>query len=224
MYILILHGENTNDSFKRMAEVIAKCKEKDWEILRLNSSDQSLAELISSPSLFAKKRLLVVEKISEVSKKDMEWLNKNGDNSSETIVFYSDKLLTAPTIKSFPKSSKIEEFKLPKYIWNFLDSFFPGNVKNSIYLLKKVLEREASELVVALLARHLSSLYITKIDRSKLGLPEWRVTKLSSQASRFTKEKIEEVIAELAKIDVESKTSKSNLADSLDMLIIKTLG
>ena len=53
--------------------------------------------------------------------------------------------------------------------------------------------------------------------------PSWRVGKLKSQASKFTIEQLKYLIEKLSEIDIKVKTSKADLTNELDLLIIKQL-
>ena len=54
--------------------------------------------------------------------------------------------------------------------------------------------------------------------------PDWRLNKLKSQSNKFSDKLLKEIINDLSNIDVKVKTSKANLKDSLDLLIVKKLG
>ena len=76
---------------------------------------------------------------------------------------------------------------------------------------------------MALLARHLKDVYKVLVSPESVNLPSWRLGKLKSQSKRFTKEKLEDIIGELASIDVETKTSDASVVELLDILIIGKL-
>jgi DNA polymerase III delta subunit len=47
------------------------------------------------------------------------------------------------------------------------------------------------------------------------------VSKLKSQGTKFTIDNLKLIIENLAKIDIDVKTSKANLVSALDLLIVK---
>jgi DNA polymerase III delta subunit len=56
-----------------------------------------------------------------------------------------------------------------------------------------------------------------------MSYPGWRISKLTQQAKRFTNGKIAELIKTFAEVDIEVKTSKANIIDSLDFIIASEL-
>ncbi len=54
-------------------------------------------------------------------------------------------------------------------------------------------------------------------------MPDWKKGKLQTVARKFQKEKLEHIIEELAEIDIQSKTSDTELKDLLDLFVIKHL-
>lgn len=224
MNILVLHGEDSAKSLKRLTEIIKKSKENKWEVIRTGETGSKLSELLQSNSLFSQKRLYVVDGISQLKNYDLIFLKEKSNEFNDFLVIYSQSIIAAAILKNFPKNTKIEESKLPKYIWNFLDSFYPGNTKTALFMFKKVVEKESPEMVLALLSRHLVSLYLSKISPEKLPIPSWKLSKLQSQAKRFSPDELKNIINELSKIDVLSKTSKGELNDLLDILIATKLG
>jgi len=218
MDIFIIHGEYFLKSYDRLQQYLDKAKEKKWEILNV----QGLALYIQN-SLFEAKRLIVIRDSKLLKKQDFVWLKKQRDNSDDKLVIYNDGKISETFIKSLPPIKKIEEFKLPKSIFNFLDSFFPGNSTGCLNLLHQIIEYEPVEFVFSLLGKTLRDLYWVKISPSDIPYPSWRVDKLERQASRFSEELIKELITDFAEIDIKAKTSQGDLIDSLDLLIIQKL-
>jgi len=165
----------------------------------------------------------VLQLILELGKKEFVWLNKKYKELPGNLIIYFEGTLNATILKSFPNDSKIEEFKLPVLLWNFLDNLIPGRSEYSVKTLHKILEKEPVEFVFSLIARHFKDLYWVKVDAASTGFPFWKMNKLKSQASKFTSEKLRQFIDLLSKMDIEVKTSKANLEDELDLLIIKQL-
>lgn len=98
--------------------------------------------------------------------------------------------------KTFLNSIKIEKeekYDLPIILWKFLDTF-------NIDLFHKLLETNAVEYIFAMIAWKLKQKYRTK------STPE-----------------VGQLIAELAEIDVKSKTSNLDLKFALDLFILKRL-
>lgn len=203
---------------------IDKAKEHEWDIVKMgDNSNLSFSEALSSDTLFAKGKLIVCEDISLLTKTNLNWLKKNTDRFEGNFVVYSDNKLSESLIKSLEPVKKIEEYKLPKNIFYFLDSFYPGNAQDSLAILHELIDAEPIEFIFSLLGRHLRDLYWAKASPSNIPYASWRVEKLERQANKFKDEELKEMINDLAKIDIDVKTSKANLTDSLDLIIATKL-
>jgi len=223
MNTILIHGDNTQASFERLQKFILVAKKRGWEILRLSDSSLNLSEALTSTALFTQKRLFVLEELATVAKKELNWLKEKSQGLEGNLVIYHQGNLAVRLLKSLPKGTKVEEFKLPKLIWKFLDSFYPGNARAGLKLFHQVLDKEPIEFVLALLARHLRDVYWAKADAQSLPYPVWRISKLKKQATFFPQERLTEIIRDLADADIRSKTSDTSLRNSLDFLLISKL-
>ena len=223
MKIIILHGDDTAKSYARLQKFITVAKERSWEVTYVDDSGVSFEEALSATSLFDKERFFILKDAKKLNKNELSWLNKKSAELSGTLIVYNDNTLNATLIKSFPKDSKIEEFKLPVLLWNFLDGLVPGNYTREVSVLHKITERQPVEFIFSLMARHFRDLYWVKSDAGSAGLPFWKINKLKSQAALFSEEKLKEILNLLAEIDIKVKTSKASLVDELDLFIIKQL-
>jgi DNA polymerase III delta subunit len=126
-------------------------------------------------------------------------------------------------LKKFSPLAKVEEFRLPKSVFAFLESFVPGGSGRCLKLLHGQLEKEAPEFIFALLGKHVRDLYWVKVAPESLEYPTWRVSKLAKQAKAFSEEKLQKTLNSLAKIDFSAKTSSQDLSSLLDLLIVTQL-
>lgn len=223
MKVIILHGEDTEKSYARLKKFVDVAKKRSWEVAYIDESGQTFKEILMSSSLFGNERFFILQDIKKLGKKDLEWLKKNYSNLSGNLIVYSDKSLNVSTMKSFPTESKIEEFKLPVLLWNFLDNLVPGKGDFSVKTLHRIIEKQPVESVFFLIAKHFKDLYWVKTDAGSAGFPFWKINKLKSQASKFNEEKLKEIINLLAEIDIKVKTSKTDLVSELDLMLIKHL-
>jgi len=224
MKIYLIHGEYSAKSNEKLHEYITKAKEKNWKIVNFsNDSGFSVQETLSSTDLFDTNKVYILDNLSKLLKKDVDWINNNYLNLKGILLLYSNTKIKATIIKKFKNIDKQEEFSLPKNIFSFLESFYPKNSDNCIRLLNEILEKEKIEFIFYLLSKHVRDLYWVKTSPSNIPYPSWRVDKIEKQASRFSLELLIEIINTLSEIDVKSKTSKSNLIDLLDLLIIRKL-
>jgi len=220
MKLILLHGEHTLDSYQRLQKFRETAKKRNWEIVKIDPSDTlSLSEKLTAVGLFKGERLFIIEDLRKMNKKQLQWLIKNIEKLPDTLVVYHKGTIPNNLLKLLPKPNKTEEYKLPKNIFKFLDSFWPKNSKNSLKLFHETIASEAPDFVFNLLARHLRDLYWAQEDKKSLPYPSWRVGKLSRQAEKFQKGKIKEMINKLAEADIKIKTSKADYIDSLDFII-----
>lgn len=223
MKIIILHGDDTLKSYARLTKFVDVARERSWEVAYIDDSSQSFAEILSLPSLFGGERFFILKDIKKLGKKELEWLKEKYSDLLGNLIIYSDKVLNATTLKSFPRDTKVEEFKLPVLLWSFLDGLVPGNCTREVSVLHKVIEKQPVEFVFTLVARHFKELYWVKVDADSCGFPFWKVNKLKSQASKFSVEELKQLINQFSEIDIKVKTSKAELLSELDLLIIKHL-
>lgn len=204
MKVIILHGDHFLKSYQRLQKFLETARKRNWEIL----NDQ----IDLTPSLFGQERLYVIRKYRLFGPKEIKNLTK----FPGTLVIYHEGIIPPTFIKSLPEPKKIEEFKLPKIIWGFLDS-------PSAQLLHKVIRQEPIEFVFTLLAKRFRDLYWVKTAPETIPYPAWQVAKLKKQALCFTQDKLKKIIEKLSEIDLKAKTSKADLLSSLDLLFLTKL-
>lgn len=219
---MIIQGDHPEKSRKRFSQIIKKIKSKGWEIRRIDSS-QNVSEQFTQVSLFEEKLLFIIEEPLKLLAKDLKWISKNQKGIEGNLLIYHQGYIPKKIINLLPKQIEIEDYKIPKLIWNFLDSIYPGNTKEILQILHNVIETEPKEFIFSLIVGRVKELYWIKIDEKALKYPSWRLNKLKFQAKKFKKEMLKEIIDELSKIDIRVKTSSENLIDALDLLIISKL-
>lgn len=232
MKIIVLHGDDERKLYGRLAKFIETAKSRSWEVAYLDDSTLSIQEQLSSSSLFGAQRFFIIRDISRLGKRELEWLSKKSNDLAGNLIIYHEGYISQIILKSLPKDTKIEEFKLPVMLWNFLEGLYPGNSGISIKQFHRLIEKEAPEFIFTLVAKLFRDLYWVETDPSPpsgqkpsgpLAYPSWRVGKLKTQASKFTTDQIKYLIENLAEIDIKVKTSKADLISELDLLIIKKL-
>ncbi len=211
MKIIVLHGEDSARSYVRLTKFVDSARSRGWEII--------YDQFPNTPSLFGTDRLIVYRDFRLLDSRDI----RNFDKFSGTLVVHHGSDLPAAFIKQMPKDFKMEKFDLPKLLFNFLESLYPGNSTNTIRLLHEVIKTEPVELVFFLLSRHLRDLYWISVNQTSTGFPSWKAGKLKTQADRVGSERLKELIRLLAEIDIKVKSSKADLLTELDLLIVKQL-
>ena len=204
MKIIVLHGDYTIKLYERLNKFIEIAKKRGWEV----TND----EISQTPSLFNKETLTIVRKYNLISKKNIPGISK----IPGTLVIYNEGNIPQLFLKELPKDTKIEEFKLPKIIWNFLDNI-------SVKLLHETVKTEPIEFVFSVLSKRFRDLYWVKVNEESLPYQPWQIGKLKRQAQKYSQDTLKETINKLAEIDVKVKTSKADLISELDLLLIKSL-
>jgi hypothetical protein len=211
MKIIVLEGDNSIQSYERLRKFIDEAKKRSWEILYDQFPDTS--------SLFGRDRLTVYKDYRLFSKTDVSRLSK----FDGTLVIFHEGSLPQTFLKSLPKDTKIEDFKLPVLVWNFLDSIAPGNSERLVKTFHQVIEKEPVEFIFTMIARRLKELYWVTTDPDSIGYPSWRLSKLKSQALKYKEGQLKDLIDKLARIDYEAKTGASDLTSELDLILLTKL-
>lgn len=224
MKIIILHGDYIKKSQERLDYFQDSAKKRGWEIKKVDANaNLSVSEQLSAGLLFQDETLFVLGDVKKLTPEDFVWIKKIGKNLPLTMVVYHPDFLSKKVLSSFPKDVKIEEFKLPRIIFTFLDGLSPGSCKKLLTLFHELLKNEPVEFVFALLARQVRDLYWVRVEPKSLPYPSWRVNKLKVQSEKFKVETLKNMLSELAEIDIKVKTSKSDLVSSLDLLMLTKL-
>jgi hypothetical protein len=211
MKIIVLHGDDSAKSYERLMQFTDVAKKRNWEIVT--------DEFPNTPSLFGVDRLIIYRNYQLLTKNDI----KNFDKFDGTLVIYHDGVLPQTFLKLMPSDFKMEKFELPRILFTFLESFYPGNSERCLKLLHDLTKTEAIELTFYMLGRHLRDLYWVSIDTKSNQFPDWRLSKLKFQVEKFSPPKIKQIISELGDIDILVKSSKTDLLTALDLLIVKQL-
>jgi DNA polymerase III delta subunit len=222
MKIIILHGDDERRLYERLTKFVDSAKGRSWEVAYLDDPSLSLEEQLSSSSLFGAERFFVIRDISRLGKKELGWIAKKSKDLPGNLIIYHEGYVPQGILKALP-DAKVEEFKLPVILWNFLDGLYPGNSQRSIKQFHKLIEHEAPEFIFTLIAKLFRDLYWIKVDAASLPYPSWRVGKLKPQASKYSIDQLKNLIEKLAEVDIKVKTSKADLVSELDLIIIKQL-
>lgn len=211
MKIIVLHGDDSAKSYERLMKFVATAKKRGWDIIYDNFPNTS--------SLFGTERLVIYRDYTLLTKRDI----KNFDRFDGSLVIYHSGDLPQTFIKLMPQDFKMEKFEMPRILFSFLDSFYPGNLNRSIKPLHELTKTQPIELTFFMLARHLKDLYVVSIDPKTKQYPSWRLSKLKQQSDHFTIQQLQDLINDLADIDILVKSSKADLLTSLDLLMVKQL-
>lgn len=219
---IVLHGDDTVKAHSRLQKFIDSAKKRSWEIVRIQAGKDKIEDSIRSNTLFGNTRLFVIEDPEKLTDDEAGWI-KNKNNIEETIVFFAKSTLGKTFTQKIGGVDTIELFEIPPNIWKCIDSFSPHNSKVFLRLLGETIETEPIEFVFALLSREVRDMYHVLQDPSTLKSAPWRVKKLESKAQKFGREKLVRIISAMSEMDIKAKTSKANLRESLDFLVLREL-
>lgn len=121
---------------------------------------------------------------------------------------------------------------LETIIFDLTDCLGSRNISNSLKFLEELLEqKEPIQKILIMIAKHFKSLLITKIclnenrnvaDELNTKFP-FIVNKYKEQARRFTREELEQVLVDLAELDMDSKLGKIDLKIGLEVTLVKAM-
>lgn len=226
MYMIrVLHGDNTLVSRQALQTEIDRAKTKGIkDVVWLDGKKVSLTELIQatqSQSLFGGNRLVIVEHLfarKRSKEKDSLIKSLNDLDDSVRVIVWEAKRLTPSQSRSLT-SARVEESKLSKKIFAFLDSVKPGNTKVMFSNLVQSLDQDPAELIFALLVSRVQAL-IRLVDGAEVKGAAWQVKKLQQQAQSFSLAQLMKLHHELLQIDVDSKTGQNQLDVSAELTLL----
>ena len=221
MKFYIIYGDDIDRIFERQSYFKNYAKENKWDIEYIQV-DKNINLGIKNEYLFKKGRLLICDLSKDVL--FLKQIDPNIFDKEEGIfLVFCNKKIRKDQLLKYSSIAKIEEYNLPVILWKFMESIYPNNSKYIISTFHKLLEKESAEKIFYLLSNHFRDLYLSAEDVNEINMPIWRLSKLRHQASKFKNNNLKEIIKDLSKIDIDVKTSKANLVDSLDFLFISKL-
>jgi len=224
MKIVVIYGDNETASRGRLASILRGVKKKNWEVQRFDAGkEKRIFEKLSTSPMFSGEILFVIDDFPKLQRDVIAWINEKYDSTEGSLLLYSAKTVPKKTLQTLPKNIKFEEFKLPRKIFTFLDSFIPGNSKACLSLHHDLIPNENPEFVFAMIGRHVRDMYWITEGGEGIDYPSWRKSKLTRQAERFSDNKLKTIINDLAEADVRSKTTRESIVDSLDLIISREL-
>lgn len=228
--LVLLHGENTVSSRKRLAELVRQAEEKGLtEKITLEGKTLTLTDLkqaLEAKSLFGEGKIVVVENFLSLrtGKEKEQIINYLVQLRGEvSLLLWENKQLTQAVIARLTPTLTIEIFKVEPLVFRFLDSLRPKNAKEMLNLLHLSLRQKEPELIFYLLIKRFHYLILAK-DLQGDGLdslPPWQQRKILGQAKHFTLAELRSGYARLLEIDFRRKTSAApSFQTLLDLFII----
>ncbi len=221
--VTLLHGDDNVSSRTAFANL------KDKGSVNFDAEGLSLldfSQTVSGMGLFKDTKKIFIENLFSKKVKSFIEVIDLINESSKSLEFYiwNDSEVSVKQA-SVVKNLKVENFKLPKNLWTFLDNIRPGN-PTSISLFHKVLEEADENVIFSMIVRQfrlLLSVYsnIRAIDEAKRMAP-WQRGKLQRQAQSFSEESLLTTYKKLFEIDQKHKTGLLDipLSKSIDFFLL----
>lgn len=218
--ITVLHGDDISQSrtaFNQLREENPGSQLFDGENLTLELLKQEV-----EGRLWGGEQAIFIENLLVSQQKELiVYLEAQNE---QNVVIWEGKEINAGILAKF-KNAKVQNFKLKKVLFTFLDNIRPKNAQNSISLFHQTLKTTEAELVFFMLVRHfrlmLATLSNSKIEELK-KLQSWQMGKLKYQASLFGENKLKEFYNKLFEIEKNQKTGNAalSLVPTLDLFLL----
>lgn len=230
--IIIIHG---NDVIKTR-DKIQEYKKAYSEINIIEGKDlllENLKQNLEANSLFYedKKRLLIVENLFSKNKTKDTILDYLINNSlSQDLLIWEEKEVKNKDFSELAKKSQVVKFNLPPIIFKFLDSLYPGNIKEVISYLNALIKTADIEMVFFMMVKLYRMLIQAKSGTKKGSsdydnIMSWQKTKYHHQANKYSFIQLIYIYRYLEKIDYDIKNGKTDidLISQLRLLFINYL-
>ena len=223
------HGDNYPQSRQRLNLLTEELSSREVkELVRLNGLKVSLEkakQALEARSLFGAERLVIIEGLlrAPASKRQKEIIGYLlGENYDSPLILWEKKEIKGVALNKFKSKFKVEVFKIPALIFNFLDSLKPGDSQRMVSLLHQIDQKEP-EFVFYMLCQRIRQLILAKDSGKKglEGLQGWQQARLLGQAKNFGLGQLLVFYRKLLEIDCQQKTSQTpfNLSSTLDLLL-----
>lgn len=209
--ITLLHGDDIESSRNELNRLRNQAKDK--EIRQLDGrglTDTALTQALESHSLFGGDTLVIVENLfGKLGKKQklIESLAGIITRSAKIVdvILWEEKEMSATVIKSLV-GVKVQLFKTPVSLFQFLDSIKPGNARSMLLLYEKTLATHVPEVIYTMIVRRIRQLIQAADGVTPEGLQDWQASRLTSQSRSFTMEKLTDIYQRLLEAEYSIKT------------------
>lgn len=227
--IFVLHGDDIVASRKILTELKAKfVGYEQVELIGETAELSDVIQLFEANSLFGQKKLIILERFIETKDKKKLALifNHLKKNLVHEVVFWEAKEIKKELLPFFPKQTTVSLFKENQFIFRFLESLRPGNLRQMLSLFHETLKNEGDERVFYMLVRQFRLLLAIstngKISEAKRLAP-WQKSRLAVQAKYFSSEKLTKLYHKLFILERQLKTGSGALplAHALDLFLLE---
>lgn len=194
--IILLHGDHIDASRKELNRVKEELKGSDVRSLDGRDLDEALLiQALESSSLFGGSTLVVIERLFGKLGKQPKRIEKLAhilvsSSSDSAVVLWEDREVPPSVVKALGAGARVQLFKLPVLIFQFLDALRPANTKALLTLFEQLMANEPPELVLSMMTKRVRQLIQLASGTIPAGLAGWQASRLTTQAKSFTMEKL----------------------------------
>ncbi len=229
MNLFIYHGENQTGSRQALMAQLEQLKQKQVQLKWLdgiNLSKQDLEVELKTQNLFQAEAVIIENLLTRPRSKEKDRCLELLANfrGHKTVCLWDGKTATKSALKKLESvKPAVKLFKLPNYLFKFLDSFQPKKAKLSLKLFHQTLELANEQLVFIMLTRRLSQLIIAKTNPELVSGASWQRQQIFRQAQNWTLSQLLQFHRRFVQIDWQLKTGQTSLSlvDQLDLVILE---
>ncbi|MEK7544408.1 MAG: hypothetical protein AAB557_06055 [Patescibacteria group bacterium] len=228
--LILLHGDHIVSSRADLTRLIAEAKSHGKEMRQLDGNTidaPGLTQALESTSLFGGMVFVVIEGLlTKLGKKEKQAIQLTDiiKRSGETgdIILWEGKEIGKILTGLLGSKVSVQLFKTPVIIFKLLDGIVPGRAVTLLPLLQEALSIDAAELIFTLLVRRVRQLIQLRDGVTPEGLQGWQASRLTSQATSFTMDKLLSMESKLLHIDISLKTGSSPfpLAQQIELFFV----
>lgn len=215
--ITIIHGDHLLKSREALLEI--KKRYQNGEIINLpaNVDLTTVKQAVESKSLFAMKRLVIIEKLltKRGSIKNDKIINYLAQSDSQTEIILWEAQKISPAVLAKLKKAKEKLYQPAAIIFKYLDSLAPGNGRVTIPLFHQAVKSEPIELIFYMTVRRFRLLLAIK-EQAEIPeikrLTNWQRVRLVRQVNSFNNsQQLISLLEQLFSIEYRQKTGQSGL-------------
>jgi DNA polymerase III delta subunit len=214
--MIILHGENTVESSKRLVSISEDFKNKGVQVNNFEQNELTVGKLrqeLSPADLFGNTSFLIIKGLlsgakSKSKDKIIDYLKSE---NPQNVLLFEPKSVHPSTVKQF-KGATVESFKVDINIFKFVEKVIPNDTKSLLFAYEDLIGKGAEpEYIFAMLVRQIRILIQLKTSPHLVKLNPYSAAPLKSQAQKFTTDQLLDLHEKLYQIERGIKTGKNPL-------------
>jgi len=214
----ILHGDQQVASRQKLIQLIEEAKANNVQLNRLEAETLSpglLESLLGRTSLFGTQEYLVIENLhslppSKLRKNLIEQLANQ--TQRQELILWEKKPLTKTQLSKFA-GAQIQEFKIKKMLFDWLDALIPAPQPSRLLkIFHQATAQEDVNFCFLMLIRQIRLLIQAKENKIPLVGSPFTISKINRQKQKFTLPKLLNLYQKLLKIDLAQKNGSAGLS------------